>query len=384
VGLAETLLNDLALSGTPLEDVSAEAEPLINRALMLDPNLPEAIAVKGWMLNEQFKTDEALIYLRRAIAANPNDAASHRFLGNLYDRRANPEEALVNFSIAATLDPLDFISHVHRCMGLVELARYDEANAACERARKIDPSHYWGPFQTSWIYRAQGDTLRALEWMDTAQELAPKDPLVIDQKNSLLLTLGRFDDARKLLAGLPPDETLLGLARQGEVVLAAEGADVFRAWLAQHNAPALAQTSAQLAELARMQLTAGEAAAARVTLQHAQRTLPMYGADLYDGSQIRYEYSVALIHAAIELNGGGDRAAALKLLSGLDRMLDTYEKNGGRHFGSPLLRAESLSLQGKKVEAAAALKAAWQRGWRATWRARREPYLVGVEIPAAN
>jgi hypothetical protein len=93
---------------------------------------------------------------------------------------------------------------------------------------------------------------------------------------------------------------------------------------------------------------------------------------------------VALIHSAIEMNGGGDRAAALKLLSGLDQMLDTYVKNGGRHFGSPLLRAESLSLQGKKVEAAAALKTAWQRGWRATWRARREPYLVGVEIPTGN
>jgi hypothetical protein len=84
------------------------------------------------------------------------------------------------------------------------------------------------------------------------------------------------------------------------------------------------------------------------------------------------------------MNGGGDRTAALKLLSGLDQMLDTYEKNGGRHFGASLLRAESLSLQGKKDEAAAALRTAWQRGWRSTWRAHREPYLAGVEIPAAN
>ena len=91
VGLAETLLNDLSLNRAPLEDVSAEAEPLINRALMLSPNLPEALAVKGWLLTEEFRLDEALPLLQKAVAENPNYASSHRFLGNLYDRLADPE-----------------------------------------------------------------------------------------------------------------------------------------------------------------------------------------------------------------------------------------------------------------------------------------------------
>jgi len=384
VGLAETLLNDLSLNRTPLEDVSAEVEPMINHALALNPMLPEALAVKGWLLNEQFKTEEALPILKRAIAANPNDAASHRFLGNVYDRRADPEEALRNYSISASLDPLDFLAHVYRCMGLVELAEYNEARAACERARGLAPGHYWGPLATSWISRAQGETLDALKWVDAARELAPNDRQVADQKIELLLTLGKIDDARKLLEEMPEDATLAGLSRQGQLVFAAGGAAEFKAWLAKSGAPALAQTSADLAELARMQLMANDAVAARATLAHAERILPMYGADLYDGSQIRYEYSVALIHAAIELNGGGNRDEAMKLLAGLDRMLDTYEKNGGRHFGLYFLRAESLSLQGKKSEAAAALKSAWQRGWRATWHASREPYLSGVEIPGGN
>jgi TolB-like protein/DNA-binding winged helix-turn-helix (wHTH) protein/tetratricopeptide (TPR) repeat protein len=384
VGLAETLLNDLSLNRTPLEDVTAEVEPMINHALALNPALPEALAAKGWLLSEQFKTDEALPILKRAIAANPNDAASHRFLGNVYDRRANPEEALRNYTISATLDPLDFLAHVYRCMGLVELAQYVEAHVACERARGLEPSHFWGPLATSWISRAQGDTQDALKWVDAAHELAPTDRQVADQKIELLLTLGKLEQARTLLAEMPADASFAGLARQAQLVLAAGGAGELKTWLAQQNAPDLAQTGADLTELARIQLLANDAAAARATLAHAARILPMYGADLYDGSQIRYEYSVALIHAAIGLNGGGDRAAALKLLTGLDHMLDTYEKNGGRHFGAPLLRAQSLSLQGRKSEAAAALKAAWDRGWRASWRARREPYLTGVDIPSGR
>ena len=77
----------MSLNHAPLEDVKAEVEPLINRATQLSPNQPEVIAVKGWLLTEEFKFDEALPLLLRATKLNPNDASSHRFLGNLYDRR---------------------------------------------------------------------------------------------------------------------------------------------------------------------------------------------------------------------------------------------------------------------------------------------------------
>ena len=87
VALAETLLNGLSLNRAPLEDVTAEVEPLINHALAISPNLPDALAAQGWLYTEQYKLDEALGLLQRAIAGNPNDAASLRFLGNLYDRR---------------------------------------------------------------------------------------------------------------------------------------------------------------------------------------------------------------------------------------------------------------------------------------------------------
>ena len=93
VGLAESLLNGLSLNRAPLEDVKAEVEPLINRAMQINPNLPEVLAVKGWLLTEEFRFDEALPLLLRATQLNPNDASSHRFLGNLYDRRAQPGEA---------------------------------------------------------------------------------------------------------------------------------------------------------------------------------------------------------------------------------------------------------------------------------------------------
>jgi len=143
-------------------------------------------------------------------------------------------------------------------------------------------------------------------------------------------------------------------------------------------------TGAELTELARLQYLSGDAISARATLAHAQRILPLASADLFDGSQIRHEYSASLFHAGIELQGGGDAKRARQLLAQLDRMLATYEKNGGQHYGLYYLRASSLAMQGKKAEAEAALATAWERGWRSTWRARSDPFLGQLALPGGK
>ena len=102
---------------------------------------------------------------------------------------------------------------------------------------------------------------------------------------------------------------------------------------------------------------------------------------MFDGSQIRFEYSAALIRAGIELQGGGDKAKAAEILRRFDRVLDNYENNGGRHFGLYALRAQSFALQGRMQEAQEALNVAWKNGWRATWHVNMDSTKTGLEIP---
>ncbi len=359
--------------------MSAEAEPLINRALALSPNLPDALAVKGWLLTEEFRLDEALPLLQKATANNPNDAASHRFLGNLFDRRADPTSALDHYSTAASLDPLDFISHVFRCQELMDLADFAEAQSACARARELDTTNLWGPLATSWVARAQDKPDEAIRWLTAARKLAPTDESLVDQSVDLLVSMGRFNEARQLLREFP--DGFYALAREANLVTAEGGPAALRTWLSERKVADQAVTGAELVELARLQYVAGDAVTARATLSHARRILPLSSADLFDGGQIRHEYSAALFHAGIELQGGGNAAQAKALLRQLDQMLATYEKNGGRHYGLYSLRAASLAMQGRKDEAEVALQTAWKRGWRTTWRARADPFLRNVEIP---
>jgi TolB-like protein/DNA-binding winged helix-turn-helix (wHTH) protein len=380
-GLAESLLNGLSLNHAPLEDVKFEVEPLVDRAMQLNPNLAEVLAVKGWLLTEEFRFDEALPLLQRATKLNPNDAASHRFLGNLYDRRAQPGEALKHYSAAARLDPMDFISHVFRCMELVDLREFGDATAACARARELDPTNMWGPMTTAWIARAQGRTEEALQWIDAARKMQPRDAYLVEQKIDLLLNLGKPADARAVLRELPEDDSFLAVARESPIIYVEGGREAIKAWLADREMAGKAGTGAELAELARLQLMGGDAVAARATLAHAERILPLSTADMFDGSQIRFEYSAALTRAGIELNGGGDRAKATKVLDQFDRMLDTYEESGGDHYGLYVLRAESFALRGKTQDAQAAIDAAWKKGWRMNWRLRHEPSMAGIVIP---
>jgi hypothetical protein len=234
---------------------------------------------------------------------------------------------------------------------------------------------------TAWISRAQGKTDEALQWMDAAYKLRPQDTSLGEQRIEQLLVKGKTAEARAVWRALPDRDSFFGAARESWIIYLEGGRDAIKAWLADRGLANKAQTGAEFAELARLQYIGGDAVAARATLAHAERILPLSTADMFDGGQIRFEYSAALIRAGIELQGGGDKAKAAEILRGFDRLLDTYEKNGGRHFGLYALRAESLALQGRMREAQESLNIAWRNGWRATWRLRSDSSMAGLEIP---
>jgi len=377
VSLAEATLNSVRLNGRELPAAAAQSAPLLERALALSPDLPEAIAVQGRLAMDQYRMDDALVLLQRALTLNPNDVDTQRRMGLLYGLQARPSLAMESFERAAELDPLDFLTHLNRCLSLQDLAQYTAAQAACARARQLDASNWWGANATAWLAFGTGDLAGALAWTNRAAQLAPADVEMQDQRVRILLALQKYDEARAAIQRLPADaEPMRSFLN---ATLAAERNDAQSLGsIVDGIARRDDLAPGEWLELASLQLTAADAQSALTSLQHARRSQSWQSAELVDPSYVRNGYSGAAIVAAVEL-AAGDREAALRTLAPLDEMLDRMEGAGAACSGLHLLRAVSLALHGDPGRSMASLERAYQQGWRLSQQARTEPLLESLK-----
>jgi TolB-like protein len=377
VSLAETTLNSVSLNGREQKAAVAEAEPLVDQALVLSPELPEAIAARGMLAVAQYRNQDALNLMQHALALNPSDADTHRRLGNIYEQLAQPRQAVAQYDVAAQLDPLNFTTHVYRCLGLQDMAQYAAAESACARARELNAASLWGPLATSWLAYGRGDLAAALKWINRAADIAPEDASVQEQRVEILMALQRYDAAREAVA-LLPDSTEPARSIQKASIAAVQNDQATLGTLIDGIARRRDLAADEWLGLARLQLTAGRVAAAKESLNQAQRSSDFQPAELVDPSYVKNGFSAAVIVAGVEL-AAGNRDAALRALKPLDDMLDRMERGGGACSGLYSLRAESLALRGEPERAMVALKRAYEQGWRQSQSARNEPFLRSLQ-----
>lgn len=86
---------------------SAEAEPLIEKALKIDPSIAKAHADLGVIYQEQGKQQDALRELTTAVKMTPQDANIHWRLARLYQSMGRREEAKAEFDKTSNLHKAD-------------------------------------------------------------------------------------------------------------------------------------------------------------------------------------------------------------------------------------------------------------------------------------
>jgi TolB-like protein/Flp pilus assembly protein TadD len=136
------------------------------RALVLDPALPEAYAALGNVETTAGRLGTGAALLERAIVLRPSFATAHQWLGNTLVLSGDHERAVVELRRAATLDPRSLIVANNLAAALLELGRYDDAIRACAPALELAPESFLCPQVLAMAHLLAGRPAEARPFFD--------------------------------------------------------------------------------------------------------------------------------------------------------------------------------------------------------------------------
>ena len=376
--LAYARLNQAYFKGLPIADVSAQVEPLIATALRLDNQLSAAFAARGALRSLQNRIKEALDNLQRAISLNPSDMPAFAQIGRIHLAFGQARNALESYDHAAALDPLNFAIQEQRCAVLADLARYEEAGTACERALTLQPGMASTADRLSYLAESQGKIDDALKWNEAALKADPNTNFGLYLNRSMLfLSVGMAAPARAAVelgrrSTKEEEGASVALLR---VTYREGGSDALRRYI---DSSELEKSphARTLFEAAYARLLLGDADAAK---QLIARTLaapdrePGFAELPHDASSDGSSYRLDLAVAELML---GERASADRDLNEVLEMLNKMIGDGVERNAAYELRARVYALKGQGDDAMKDLDKAVKHGWRRSWWASHEPYLA--------
>lgn len=380
-GLADAYMAGYYYGGRSLDDTAKLVQPEVDAALRLDPELAEAYAAWAVLLTEQWRMDEAIEKLRRAIAINPNYAEAYVRLGAAYEYAGRPRDAIAAFDEAASLDPLHAVLHVRRCLVLQNVGRYPEAARACDRAFELQPEIPNSLWARGLLGFAQGDLAAAIRDHREALRRAPDRADIRGELLLLWLDAGLAerarDEAQTLAQQGRTTQSLLGLAAAR--LAAGDGAAV-RRLLA--DARLMAAAPRERADAALYALAAeGRPLAARLLADMLAPATP--GEDAIEPGIYRTRWGTSELRtlALLEAGRGRPEIAATHEQRLLD-YLEELERAGQRWHAVHYLRAAVHARRGAHDEALRALARAVDAGWRRAWLTRSDPAFATLRDDA--
>ncbi|MGK9168690.1 tetratricopeptide repeat protein [Inquilinus limosus] len=164
------------------EAISSDAILAIaDKALNLDPSLPEAHTAQGFALFCNEKYDEADLSYRQALSIDPNSYEANFFFASTMVRFLNDRERMVSlFKLASRLRPDDYVSPmmIASFVGKGDPERAEWARVCLERAERATNLH---PGDASPLHRGAlalaylGEREKAHSWLARSLAIVPDE-----------------------------------------------------------------------------------------------------------------------------------------------------------------------------------------------------------------
>ena len=208
--LASVYYENVARFGVPTEQLNL-AVASAERAVAIDPNLPEAFQALGAIRNLQGQPWEALLQLHRALELNPKSAQAMCDFSLIWVCVGQPQLALPWAKAATRLEPSKVQGWHAAAEASVELCADEQAEQDYRRCLELRPIWMSGHCGLIHLHLLQGDFARARQDFEKAQSIQPDllFPLTLDAQ--IALFSGEYAEAEKIY------RHLLKLKRDGYV-----------------------------------------------------------------------------------------------------------------------------------------------------------------------
>ncbi len=199
VGQADTwsLLN--SYSDVSETDMLAKGEPLLEKALSLDPRSVEAHTTQANYLAEKDEIVAAKAAFEYALELSPNYPTTYHWYGNLLSRMGEKEQALEMYQKATELDPISPVIQTNIAAILSDSRKYKEALAQYDRIIELVPDFPGSASGKAGVYSDMGKLDEAIKWQRIAIK---KDPGNVYRKTELAvmyLDIGLVDLAQQTI-----------------------------------------------------------------------------------------------------------------------------------------------------------------------------------------
>jgi adenylate cyclase len=197
---AAVLLSARYYGNVPVEQSLARAQPAVDTALRLAPQLAEAHASLGLVQLTRTDADSAVRSFEHAVELNPGYSMAHVWLGLALLAQGRYVDAAERNLRVYRLDPLAPIVVTNAGFDALRFGREAEARERFLAAHDLDPGFPVPCSGMSRLEATRGRVFEALRWIDCAIGIAPTRAFYRARRGLLQLQLGRVDEAARSVA----------------------------------------------------------------------------------------------------------------------------------------------------------------------------------------
>jgi len=126
---------------TTVEEAWERSRPFVEKALEIDPELPEAYVTLGRFKREFGDFDEAIEMFQKALELDPGNRWASANLGLVLRFTGRFEEALAIFTLDVAMDPLDAVSRIRLGTAQWFMENHEEAERQYKKAVELAPAN---------------------------------------------------------------------------------------------------------------------------------------------------------------------------------------------------------------------------------------------------